>query len=152
MAKSFDWWWESLGDRPYGCTPLQKAFVYHSLRGLSDPMAVVGAGYSPNYAAQEAYKLRNNPKVRALHEAALRYKEADEEGFLPESELVRMATRWARSGSPENKARGLQILATYYGLLNQADRDLNLDGLIEMVGFSFGPEFKQIAAERLGVN
>lgn len=118
-AITLDEFWESVGDRPYGCTPQQVAYVKAVLAGATGSAAAIAAGYSEKHAAVQASRLKTNPKVRALLNAALQAKEVESNELVAPDELLKLWSREARYGeNSQSRVKAQEMLARYHSLFD----------------------------------
>ena len=149
---SEDEFWESLGEKPYGCSRQQVAFVKALLEGMNGKAAAVKAGYSAANAGVQACRTKNNPKVRALLNAALKVKDTAEGELVMPDELLALLSREARRGqTAAGRLRAQEILAKYHSLFDSTPEKPTSDkDLVDQIRQQFGKEAAKKAKRELG--
>lgn len=123
--------WESLGDRPFGCTELQVRFAreYVASRdetGKALPGYAIAekAGYGGSYKQRsvQASRLLRNEKVKKLIAAALEARNAEKSGVMETDELLELLTKQARHGAGQERLKSQEMLAKINALAESRAR------------------------------
>ncbi|MDH5325329.1 MAG: hypothetical protein OEZ68_02380 [Gammaproteobacteria bacterium] len=115
--------WETVGEKPFGCTERQVAYVKAVMDGVAPAWAACrAAGYAgtKKSLAVQGTTLKRHQGVQRLLKAAQEAQELEENYIVTPDELIKMWSNEAKFGqTPSSRQKAQEFLARYYALFQE---------------------------------